>query len=48
MLTTFTVTETYKVTAATVDQVQKAISEDDFSEVETDLEERKITIEPNF
>tara|TARA_Y100000361_G_scaffold152197_1_gene171121 strand:- start:1220 stop:1363 length:144 start_codon:yes stop_codon:yes gene_type:complete len=47
VLTTFTVTETYEVTAATVDQVQKAISEDDFSEVETDLE-RKITIEPNF
>jgi hypothetical protein len=48
MLTTFTVTETYEVTAATIDQVQKAISEDDFSEVETDLEKRKITIEPNF
>ena len=33
---------------ATIDQVQKAISEDDFSEVETDLDTRKVTIEPNF
>jgi len=48
VLTTFTVTETYEVTAATVDQVQKAISENDFSEVETDLDKRKLTIEPNF
>jgi hypothetical protein len=48
VLTTFTVTETYEVTATTVDQVQKAISEDDFSEVQTDLDKRKVTIEPNF
>ena len=48
MLTAFEVTETYKVKATTIDQVQKAISEDDFSEVETDLDKRKVTIEPNF
>ena len=48
MLTTFTVTETYEVTATTVNQVQKAISEDDFSEVQIDLDKRKVTIEPNF
>tara|TARA_E500000178_G_C16810232_1_gene656584 strand:+ start:193 stop:339 length:147 start_codon:yes stop_codon:yes gene_type:complete len=48
VLTEFVVTETYKVKAKTIDQVQKAISEDDFSEVETNLDERKVTVEPNF
>lgn len=48
MLTTFTVTETYEVKATTIDQVQEAISKDDFSEVEVDMEERKVTIEPAF
>ena len=48
VLTEFTVTETYKVKAVTIDDVQKAISEDDFSEVETNLDSRKITIEPAF
>ena len=48
MLTEFEVTETYKVKATTIDQVQKAISEDDFSEVEVDLDKRTITIEPTF
>lgn len=48
MHTTFTVTETYTVTAATVDDIQKAISENDFSEVEADLDSRKVKIEPTF
>ena len=48
MLTEFVVTETYKVKATTIDQVQTAISNDDFSEVEVDMDERKVTIEPTF
>lgn len=48
VLTEFVVTETYKVKATTIDQVQTAISNDDFSEVEVDMDERKITIEPNL
>jgi hypothetical protein len=48
VLTEFEVTETYLVRATTIDQVQKAISEDDFSEVETELDTRKVTIKPNF
>ena len=48
MLTEFIVTETYKVKATTIDQIQKAISEDDFSEIEVEVDERKVTIEPNL
>jgi hypothetical protein len=48
VLTEFVVTETYKVKATTIDQVQTAISNDDFSEVEVDMDERKVTIEPTF
>lgn len=48
VLTEFEITETYKVKAVSIDAVQKAISEDDFSEVETDLDSRKVTIEPTF
>jgi len=48
VLTEFVVTETYKVKATTIDQVQKAISEDDFSEVEIEITERKVVIEPNL
>jgi hypothetical protein len=48
VLTEFVVTETYKVKATTIDQVQKAISEDDFSEVEVEIAERKVIIEPNL
>jgi len=48
VLTEFIVTDTYKVKAVSIDAVQQAISEDDFSEVETNLDSRKITIEPTF
>jgi hypothetical protein len=48
VLTEFVVTETYKVKATTIDQVQKAISEDDFSKVEVEIAERKVIIEPNL
>jgi hypothetical protein len=48
VLTEFVVTETYKVKATTIDQVQTAIINDDFSEVEVDMDERKVTIEPTF
>ena len=47
VLTEFIVTETYKV-KATIDQVQTAISNDDFSEIEMEVDERKVTIEPNL
>ena len=46
MKTTFTVTETYTVTANTLHEVEAAISTNDFSDVE--LEERKLKIEPNI
>jgi len=48
VLTEFTVTETYKVKATTIDQIQTAISNDDFSEIEVEVDERKVTIEPNL
>ena len=48
METTFTVTETYQVTATTDTQVAHAVSTQDFSNVTIDLDKRTITIEPNL
>lgn len=46
--TTFTVTETYEVTASSISQVEEAISTDDYSSVELNTDKRTIKIEPNF
>ena len=46
--TTFTVTETYEVTASSIAKVEEAISTDDYSSVELNTEKRTIKIEPNF
>lgn len=46
MKTTFTVTETYTVTANTLHEVEAAISKNDFSDVQ--FEKHKIKIEPNM
>jgi hypothetical protein len=48
MLTTFTVTETYTVTANTDAEVYSAVVDQDFSNVQVNLDKRKIHIEPNY
>ena len=49
MKTTFTVTETFTVTANTIGEVQTAVSNGDYSDVNADFDKSyKVTIEPNI
>lgn len=48
MHTTFTVTQTFTVTAKTLAEVESAVSSDDYSEVDLDLDKTKTIIEPTF
>jgi|11_taG_2_1085331.scaffolds.fasta_scaffold87914_3 hypothetical protein len=46
MKTTFIVTETYTIEATTIQQAEEAVRSDNFS-VDNNLQNHKITIEPN-
>ncbi len=49
MQTSFTVTETFTVTANTIGEVHTAVNNGDYSDVNVDFDKSyKVTIEPNI
>lgn len=46
MHTKFEVTQTFYVTAPTIQKAHEAVADDDFSEVDVDFSKTKIKVEP--